>query len=142
MLLQIAAGPDAIHNGKQGVVDQRCEHSVPGAAVVVYALSGVGQEGEGRAGYAVLVRGDDDHERIGGHGDEGLRAERMEFYQVNEFVAHGGRVVALCECSWTNKRTGKLITLPKVDVWYLENGKVTEFMEYFDTHAAVEAAAD
>ena len=66
----------------------------------------------------------------------------MEFYQVNEFVAQGGRVVALCECSWTNKRTGKLVTLPKVDVWFFENGKVTEFMEYFDTHTAVEAAAD
>ena len=65
----------------------------------------------------------------------------MEFFHVNEMVAQGGRVVVLCECAWTNKRNGNRIKLPKVDVWYLEDGKATEFMEYFDTHAAVEAAA-
>ena len=81
-------------------------------------------------------------DEVGGYFRDLLSEWSMEFYQVNEFVAQGGRVVALCECSWTNKRTGKLVTLPKVDVWFFENGKVTEFMEYFDTHTAVEAAAD
>lgn len=66
----------------------------------------------------------------------------MEFYHVNEFVAQGSRVVALGECSWTNKRTKKTVTMPKVDVWKFENGKVVEFMEHFDTHTAIMASQD
>jgi len=79
-------------------------------------------------------------EEVAGYFHELVNEWSMEFFHVNEMVAQGGRVVVLCECSWTNKRTGKRITLPKVDVWYLENGIAIEFMEYFDTHAAVEAA--
>lgn len=74
---------------------------------------------------------------------EGLAKDwAMEFYHVNEFVAQGGRVVALGECSWTYRRTGKTVTLPKVDVWLLENGKVIQFMEHYDTHTALQATQD
>lgn len=66
----------------------------------------------------------------------------MEHYRVNEYVAQGNRVVALGECSWTNKRTKKSITIPKVDAWLFENGKVVEFMEHFDTHTAIMASQD
>lgn len=74
---------------------------------------------------------------------EGLANDwSMEFYHVNEFVAQGGRVVALGECSWTYRKTGKTVTLPKVDVWMLEDGKVTQFMEHYDTHAALQATQE
>ncbi|MCR9138055.1 MAG: nuclear transport factor 2 family protein [Alphaproteobacteria bacterium] len=74
---------------------------------------------------------------------EGLARDwSMEFYHVNEFVAQGHRVVALGECSWTYRRTGKTVTLPKVDVWLVENGKATQFMEHFDTHAALRATQE
>jgi len=66
----------------------------------------------------------------------------MEFYHINEYIAQGDRVVALGECSWTNKRTGKNATLPKVDIFRFEGGKVTEFMEHFDTHTAILASQD
>jgi len=66
----------------------------------------------------------------------------MEFYHINEYVAQGGRVVALGEMSWTHKRTGKKVTMPKVDVWLFENGKATQFMEHFDTHMAISACED
>ncbi len=66
----------------------------------------------------------------------------MEFYYVSEYVAQGDRVVALGECSWTNKRTKKTVTIPKVDVWKFENGKIVEFMEHFDTHTAIMASQD
>ena len=66
----------------------------------------------------------------------------MEFYHVNEYVAQGNRVVAIGECSWTHRRTGKTATIPKVDIWLFEEGKVTQFMEYYDTHAAIMAASD
>jgi len=64
----------------------------------------------------------------------------MNFYDINEYVAQGDRVVAIGECSWTHKRTRKTVTIPKVDIWLFENGKATQFMEYFDTYAAIEAS--
>ncbi len=74
---------------------------------------------------------------------EGLANDwSMEFYHINEYVAQGGRVVALGECSWTHKRTGKTATIAKVDVWLFENGKVTQFMEHNDTYTAMMAAQD
>ena len=74
---------------------------------------------------------------------EGLISEwSMEFYHINEYVAQDGRVVAIGECSWTNKRTGKSATIPKVDVWLFENGKATQFMEHYDTYTAIMASQD
>ncbi len=72
---------------------------------------------------------------------EGLLGDwSMEFYIVNEYVAQGERVVALGECSWTHKKTGNTVKIPKVDVWLFDNGKVVQFMEHYDTHTAIAAA--
>ena len=62
----------------------------------------------------------------------------MEFYIVNDFVAQNGRVVALAESGWKNRHTGKVVKTPKADVWTFKDGKATEFMEFYDTLAAVE----
>ena len=66
----------------------------------------------------------------------------MEYYYVDEYVAQGERVVAIGECSWTHKRTGKTATIPKVDIWLFKDGKVIQFMEHYDTHTAIMAATD
>lgn len=74
---------------------------------------------------------------------EGLANDwEMEFYHINEFVAQGDRVVAIGECSWTHRRNGNTISIPKVDIWKIENGKATQFMEYYDTHAVLQAAQE
>ncbi len=74
---------------------------------------------------------------------EGLAQDwSMEFYFINEYVAQGGRVVALGEMSWTNRKTGKTITIPKVDVWMFQDGKATQFMEHYDTHIAISACEE
>ena len=74
---------------------------------------------------------------------EGLAKDwSMEFYHINEYVAQDGRIVALGEMSWTHRRTGKTVTMPKVDVWLFENGKATQFMEHFDTHMAISACEE
>ena len=74
---------------------------------------------------------------------EGLAKDwSMEFYHINEYVAQDGRVVALGEMSWTHRRTGKTVTMPKVDVWLFENGKATQFMEHFDTYMAISACEE
>ena len=74
-----------------------------------------------------------------GYFEELAKDWSMEFYYINEFVAQGGRVVALGECSWTHRQTGKTITIPKVDVWLFKDGKAVQFMEHYDTHTAIAA---
>lgn len=81
-------------------------------------------------------------EEVVGYFEELAQDWTMEFYHVNEYVAQGARVVALGECSWTNKRTAKTVTIPKVDVWLIEDGKVTQFMEHYDTYTAIMAAQE
>lgn len=71
-----------------------------------------------------------------GYFDELFTDWEMESFKIQEYVAQGGRVVALGNCAWTHKRTGKTIQTPKVDVWLFENGKAVQFMEHFDTYAA------
>ncbi|MCY6383584.1 nuclear transport factor 2 family protein [Hoeflea prorocentri] len=54
----------------------------------------------------------------------------MDFFRVNEFIARGERVIALGECSFTHRQTGRKVRGPKIDLWLFKNGKATEFMEY------------
>ncbi|MEM7444063.1 MAG: nuclear transport factor 2 family protein [Pseudomonadota bacterium] len=71
---------------------------------------------------------------------EGLANDwTMEFYFVNEFVAQNDRVVALAESGWKNRKTGKIVKTPKADIWKFRDGKAIEFMEFYDTQAALEA---
>ena len=65
----------------------------------------------------------------------------MVFYQVDDFIADGDRVAVVCRCSWTNRTTGKTVETPKVDIWHFRDGKAVYFMEYFDTHAAIQGAS-
>lgn len=62
-------------------------------------------------------------------------------YVVDQYVAESDRVVAIGRMSWRNKRTGKIIDSPKLDIWrFNDAGKATEFFEYYDTAAAIAAA--
>ncbi|MBJ2157319.1 nuclear transport factor 2 family protein [Variovorax sp. IB41] len=60
-------------------------------------------------------------------------------YDANEFIAQGDRVVMLGSCEWAHRQTGKAVKTPKADVVRFRDGKIVEFMEYYDT-AAVSAA--
>lgn len=64
----------------------------------------------------------------------------MIYYRVNEIVAQNDRVVALCDISFRNKKTGKLAGGPKADVHRMRDGKICEFFEYYDT-ASLAAAS-
>jgi uncharacterized protein len=71
----------------------------------------------------------------------GLRDNwEMIYYRVNEIIAQNDRVVALCEVSFRNKKTGKLAGGPKADVHRIRDGKICEFFEYYDT-ASLAAAS-
>jgi len=58
--------------------------------------------------------------------------DMIEFMYEN-FVAQGDRVVMLGYCSWRYKKTGKVVSTPKVDSWRFADGKAIEFYEYYDT---------
>jgi ketosteroid isomerase-like protein len=61
-------------------------------------------------------------------------------WRTEQFIAQGDRVVVLVQCKWKYKKTGKVVSTPKADVWRFANGKAVEFYEYYDTaqvHAAV-----
>lgn len=60
-------------------------------------------------------------------------------YSADEFVAQGDRVVMLGSCEWEHRQTGKKVHSPKVDVLRFRDGKIVEFMEYYDTAAVAEA---
>ncbi len=71
----------------------------------------------------------------------GLTAEwEMLFYRIDEYVAQGDRVVAIGATSWRNKRTGKVVVTPKVDLWRMKGGKVVHFFEFYDTARLFAAA--
>jgi ketosteroid isomerase-like protein len=57
----------------------------------------------------------------------------MLAYDVTDYVAQGDRVVAIVASAWRNRRTGKTIDLPKVDVWRFRDGRAIELLEFYDT---------
>jgi ketosteroid isomerase-like protein len=59
---------------------------------------------------------------------------------TDHFIAQGDRVVVVGRCSWRFKKSGKVVSTPKCDVWRMKDGKAVEFFEYYDT-AQVMAAA-
>jgi len=72
---------------------------------------------------------------------EGLARDwSMNFYRIDRYVAQGNMVVALGECSFTNRHTGKTVTTPKVDVFQFLHGKIVEVSELYDTAQIIAAA--
>ncbi|MGH6923211.1 MAG: nuclear transport factor 2 family protein [Propylenella sp.] len=72
--------------------------------------------------------------------EELTRDWKMNSYVVDEYIAQGDRVVAVGSTSWTNKKTGKTASTPKVDIWRMRNGQAVEFAEFYDTAALFAAA--
>lgn len=63
----------------------------------------------------------------------------MVHYTVDEFIAEGDRVVMLGSCGWRARATGKIVSTPKADFIRFRDGKVVEFIEFYDTAAAIAA---
>lgn len=61
-------------------------------------------------------------------------------YTVNEYIASGDRVVAIGNCGWRNRKTGKVIDTPKTDIIRMKDSKIADFYEFYDTAKAIEAS--
>jgi ketosteroid isomerase-like protein len=66
-------------------------------------------------------------------------AEEMTVFEQDEFIAQGDRVVMLGHCETRTKTTNKEFATKLVHIMTVKDGKVTGFLELFDT-AAVEKA--
>jgi ketosteroid isomerase-like protein len=64
----------------------------------------------------------------------------MLSYVAEEFIAQGDRVVMLGRCHWKHRQTNRVVESPKADVHRFRNGKIVDFMEFYDTAAVVAAA--
>jgi ketosteroid isomerase-like protein len=74
------------------------------------------------------------------HYFSGLAADwEMVHFTPEEFIAQGDRVVVLSTVAFRSKKTGKVAESPKADVFRFRDGKVVEFVEFFDTLGAVAA---
>jgi uncharacterized protein len=56
-------------------------------------------------------------------------------FEPREFIAQGGKVVALGHYRWRAKPTGPSYASDLVHVFTVQEGKVSNFREYLDTHA-------
>ena len=71
---------------------------------------------------------------------KGLTSEwLMNDYRVDEYIAEGDRVVALCHVSFKHRKTGKTLVTPKADFHKFRDGKICEFFEFYDTAKALAA---
>lgn len=64
----------------------------------------------------------------------------MIHYTIDEYIAQGERVVALGNCSFLHKQTGKILDTPKADFHKFRGGKICEFFEFYDTAQAISSA--
>ena len=71
---------------------------------------------------------------------EMVRAWEMIYWAADEFIAEGDRVVMIGRCSWRNRKTGKAVESPTIHIWKFHEGKAVDFVEYYDTAKALEAA--
>jgi ketosteroid isomerase-like protein len=57
----------------------------------------------------------------------------MIHYTTKPFAVDGDRVVMLGRTAWRNRTTGQSFDTPKADLAIFENGRVVEFIEFYDT---------
>lgn len=67
---------------------------------------------------------------------------KMNHYTVDFYVAEDDRVIAIGSTSWSNRRTGQTFDTPKADIFRLDNGKIVEFFEIYDTAAILACVGD
>ncbi|MDB5307725.1 MAG: hypothetical protein JWO38_1927 [Gemmataceae bacterium] len=60
----------------------------------------------------------------------------MLFYNADEFVETGDRIVMIGRGAWRSRKTGKEVESPLATVWRFRDGKAIEYFEFYDTAKA------
>lgn len=66
-------------------------------------------------------------------------AEQLTDFEVREFITQGDRVVVLGRSTQTVRSTGRHYSTEWVHVHTVKNNRITSFVEFFDTAAALRA---
>ena len=61
-------------------------------------------------------------------------------FPTEQVVEQGDTVVWIGRCTWRNRRTDRVETSPKIDVWTFRDGRAVRLLEMFDTLAFVRGA--
>ena len=64
----------------------------------------------------------------------------MISFVAEEFIAQGDRVVMVGRCAFRSRSTGKTAESQKADIVRFRDGKIIEYMEFYDTAKAYAAA--
>jgi uncharacterized protein len=63
----------------------------------------------------------------------------MVYFNPEDFIAQDDRVVVVSRVAFKSRITGKVAQSPKADIFRFRDGKIVEFIEFFDTAAAAAA---
>ena len=63
----------------------------------------------------------------------------LVYFNPEDFIAQDDRVVVLSRVAFKSRITGKVAQSPKADIFRFRDGKIVEFLEFFDTAAAAAA---
>lgn len=62
--------------------------------------------------------------------------------EITDRIAQGNKVVAIGSYSAKIKATGKTVSTPIAHIWTVDNGKVIQLLDFFDTAAVKTAYSD
>lgn len=65
---------------------------------------------------------------------------QMIFYFVRIILVQDDTLVAVGECCWQHRLTGKIVHTPKLDVMHFSSDKIASFFEFFDSEQAILAS--
>jgi len=65
----------------------------------------------------------------------------IEEFEVQEIIAQGDRAAVLTRVTARLRSTGQAMTLPKVDLVTVRDGKIASFSEFYDTATVVAATS-
>ena len=64
----------------------------------------------------------------------------MQGFRIERYIVEGEAVVAIVDCAWTNKGTGKTYQGRMAHYWTFRDGKIASFEEFLDTADLIAAA--
>ena len=65
---------------------------------------------------------------------EGMALDwEMIHYTIEQYIAQGDSVAARGTCAWRYRKTGAVVKSPKADFVRFRNGRIVEFIEFYDT---------
>ena len=67
------------------------------------------------------------------------REWEMLDWRVDRYIADRDNIVMVGRAQWKHRQSGHQVDTPKVDIWHFEDGKVTSFLEMFDSLAFARA---